>query len=166
MRYGVIKVPPSVITCPAPVCPACQYGKAHRRIHTSDVGKIDGKHHRPGDGVSADQLKAGHPGIIPTNKGSPTTSAYHYCNFWVDYYSHFMYVTMHTKKDAKEMLQSKQEFEAFCAKYNVNVKQSEPTTAFTLPNPSGLHAIYTARNLPYVPSAAIGKMALPNEPLG
>jgi hypothetical protein len=122
MRQGHIKVDPAVINCPDPICAACQYGKARRRSHSSDTGRIDKDASAPGDGISADQLEAGTPGIVPTNKGSPTSATYKYCNFWVDHYSRFIYITMHQKKDAKEMLASKLEFEAFCSRYNVRVK--------------------------------------------
>jgi hypothetical protein len=122
MRNGSIRVSPAVINSPNPVCPACQYGKGHRRPHTSDDGKIGLNHTHSGHGVSADQLEAGCPGIVPTNKGSPTTSKYRYCNFWIDHFSRYIYVTMHQTKDAKEMLQSKREFELFSARYNVRIK--------------------------------------------
>jgi hypothetical protein len=87
MRQGLIKADPATINCPNPVCAACHYGKARRCPHSSATGVIDKHHLAPGDGVSTDQLEARHPGIVPTNKGSPTSATYKYCNFWVDHFS-------------------------------------------------------------------------------
>jgi len=122
MRSGHLKVPPEVISAPPPVCPACAYGKAKRRPHMTCTSPIDGPHTKPGDGVSADQLEAGCPGIIPTSKGSPISTRYHYCNVWVDHHSRYIFLTMHQRKDAKEMLQSKLAFEAFSKKHGVQVR--------------------------------------------
>ena len=109
MRSGAIKVPPSVINAPTPLCLACQLGKARRRAHTGEHRPIDKHHTKPGDGISADQMEAGYPGLLPTTKGSPTKARYHYCNFWIDHHSRLVYVTMHQKKDLSSLLQSKQE---------------------------------------------------------
>jgi hypothetical protein len=122
MRSGAIQVPKDVIVAPNPVCAACHYGKAHRRTHHSSTGTIGKEHDFPGAGVSADQLEAGCPGLLPTTKGSPTTQRYKYCNVWVDHYSRFVYVTMHSTKEAKEMLSSKLEYESFCRKHGVTIK--------------------------------------------
>jgi hypothetical protein len=100
MRNGRLKVPQEVISAPAPVCPACAYGKAKRRPHTTCTSPIAGNHTKPGDGVSADQLEAGCPGLIPTSKGSPISTRYHYCNVWVDHHSRLIFLTMHQRKDS------------------------------------------------------------------
>jgi hypothetical protein len=122
MRSGAIKVPPSVINAPTPLCLACQLGKARRRAHTGVHRPIDKHHTKPGDGISADQMEAGYPGLLPTTKGSPTKARYHYCNFWIDHHSRLVYVTMHQKKDLSSLLQSKQEFEQFCSRHGVHIK--------------------------------------------
>jgi hypothetical protein len=122
MRAGMLPVPKEVVNAPNPVCAACNYGKAQRRTHRSSTGVIGAAHQSPGAGVSADQLEAGCPGLLPTTKGSPTKQRYHYCNVWVDHYSRLVYVTMHTTKEAKEMLASKLEFEAFCQRHGVTIK--------------------------------------------
>jgi len=122
MRAGLIPVSQGVINAPSPVCAVCQYGKAQRRTHLSSTGVIGATHDHPGAGVSADQLEAGCPGLLPTTKGSPTSQRYYYCNVWVDHYSRLVYVTMHSTKEAKEMLASKLEYEAFCRRHGVTVK--------------------------------------------
>jgi hypothetical protein len=122
MRSGLLPVPKGVVNAPNPVCAACNYGKSHHRSHHISTGVIGADHLSPGAGVSADQLEAGCPGLVPTTKGSPTTQRYRYCNVWVDHFSRLVYVTMHASKDAKEMLNSKLEFEAFCKRHGVSVK--------------------------------------------
>jgi hypothetical protein len=87
MRAGLIPVSKAIINAPSPICAVCQYGKAQRRTRLSSTGVIGATHDRPGAGVSADQLEAGCPGILPTTKGSPSSQRYQYCNVWVDHYS-------------------------------------------------------------------------------
>jgi hypothetical protein len=123
MRQGLLKVSPEVISSPPPVCQACSYGKATRRSHTNCTSPIDGAHLKPGDGVSADQLEAGCPGIIPTSKGSPISAHYQFCNVWIDHHSRLIFLTMHQRKDAREMLQSKQAFEAFSKRHGVTIRR-------------------------------------------
>jgi hypothetical protein len=122
MRDGTITAPPAVINCPHPVCTACLFGKAKRRPHKHHTGSITQHCTRPGDGISADQLEAGTPGIVATTKGLPTSMTYKYCNFWLDHHSKFIFVTMHPTKEGKEMLRSKQVFEAFCRQHEVNIR--------------------------------------------
>jgi hypothetical protein len=121
MRVGIISAPPSVINCPHPICATCLYDKSKRHSHKADTGNIAQSHTNPGAGVSADQFEAGCPGIIPTNKGSLMKLKYGYCNFWVDHGTKFIYVTMHPTKEAKEMLISKAEFEAFSSLHGVSI---------------------------------------------
>jgi hypothetical protein len=82
---GLLPVDPSVASCPHPICASCQAGKAHRKSYSQADGSITKGCLKPGDGVSADQLDAGHAGRIPTTKGLPTTKRYRYCNIWVDH---------------------------------------------------------------------------------
>ena len=119
---GTIDCPKSVAKAPDPICPICQFGKAKRQSHTKHTGSITSKDTAPGHGVSADQMEATIPGLLPTNKGAPTNRRYLYCNFWVDHYSDFTFVTMHETKQAAELLKSKQEFETFAARYNIQIK--------------------------------------------
>ena len=122
MRAGTIQVPPEVINCPNPTCAACLFGRAKRRPHTQQTNPIAANHTAPGDGISADQFEAGSPGIVPTSKGLPTKMTYKFCNFWVDNYSKLIFVTMHQSKDARELLQSKRDFEVFCRQHGVTIK--------------------------------------------
>ena len=54
-----------------PKCPDCQFGDSNRRP-AQNRGKIDEADNAPGDCVSADQLEAGTPGLIPSIRGRKT----------------------------------------------------------------------------------------------
>ena len=119
---GTIDCPKSVAKAPDPLCPICQFGKARRQSHKKHTGSITAHAKAAGDGVSADQMEATTPGLLPTTKGTPTKKRYLFCNFWVDHYSDFIYVTMHETKHAAELIKSKSEFEAFAARHNIRIK--------------------------------------------
>jgi len=121
---GTIDIPnaKAIARAPDPLCPICQFGKARRQSHKQHTRSITAHATKPGDGVSADQMEAAVPGLLPTNKGSPTKRRYLYANFWVDHYSSFVYVTMHETKHAAELVKSKGEFESFAARYNIKIK--------------------------------------------
>jgi hypothetical protein len=122
IRSGLLPCNPSLATEPDPICATCQFGKAHKRSHKSDTGKIAKNVKAPGDGVSSDGMEAGCPERVMTTHGLPTTKKFHYCSFWVDHYSQFIYVTMHETKRAEELVRSKHEFEDFASRYNVKIK--------------------------------------------
>jgi len=121
IRDGTLRCDKRLTNEPDPVCPSCQFGKAHRRSHKSDTGHITDGHTAPGMGVSSDGLEAGCPGRVMTTGGSPTNKRYKYCSFWIDHYSKFVYVTMHETKHAAELVRSKLEFETFARRYNVKI---------------------------------------------
>ena len=94
---GTIDVPKSIAKEPDPVCAICQLAKARRQSHKGHRGSITANDVKPGDGVSADQMEATVPGLLPTTKGAPTNRRYLYCNFWVDHFSDFIFVTIRDK---------------------------------------------------------------------
>jgi hypothetical protein len=122
IRQGLLPCDRSLASTPDHVCASCQFGKAHRRTHTSDTGHIAQHHSAPGDGVSSDGMEARVPGRVMTTGGSPSTKKVKYCTFWVDHYSQFVYVTLHDSKKAEELLRSKHEFEDFAARHGVSIK--------------------------------------------
>lgn len=159
MRQGKIKVPSEVINAHDPICSACQFGKAKRQSHTKCTSPIHGSHTKPDNGVSADQLEAGCPGIIPTNKGAPSSTRYHYCNIWIDHYKRFIYLTMHQRKDAKEMLHSKEQFQAFCHKHGVNIRHIHADNGVYASQVFRHPVIAMPNSGPYAVWVAIGKTA-------
>ena len=113
---------PDLADEPDPDCAICRFGKAHKKVHKSDSGHIDATHSAPGEGISADQMKAGYPGRILSTKGLPSQWRYHYVNFWVDHYSRFVYVKMYETKEATELVKSKQEFQDYAARFGIRLK--------------------------------------------
>jgi hypothetical protein len=121
IRQGVLSVDKSVANAPDPICAACQYSKANQKPHCNDTGSITLHHTAPGQGVSVDLLEAGIPGKLPTTRGLPSPKRCKFVTLWVDHYSRYLYPSFHATKNMSETLQSKQEFEAFAAKFGINV---------------------------------------------
>jgi hypothetical protein len=117
----VLSVDKSVANAPDPICAACQYSKASQKPHCNDTGSITLHHTAPGQGVSVDLLEAGIPGKLPTTRGLSSPKQHKFVTLWVDHYSRYLYPSFHATKNMSETLQSKQEFEAFAAKYGINV---------------------------------------------
>lgn len=110
------------MSAPDPICLACQYGKAHKKPHTTDTSSIMEKHLAPGAGVSVDLLEAGYSGRLPTTRSLLSSKRYKYCNIWVDNFFKYIYPTFHETKDVSEMIKSKQEFQTFASHFNVRLK--------------------------------------------
>jgi hypothetical protein len=53
IRNGLLNVNPTIASAPDPICSACQFGKAHRKSHKSDIGSITAEHTYTGAGVSS-----------------------------------------------------------------------------------------------------------------
>jgi hypothetical protein len=85
--FGASHVP--ISTCDIPLCRACLHGKQQRNPVTprTVTGPLDMSHLTPGDCVSGDQLESTSPGLVPTYRGTPTTSKYHASSFaYADHY--------------------------------------------------------------------------------
>jgi hypothetical protein len=77
-----------ISSCNPPLCKACIHGKQHHcPISSATTGPLDSTHLQPGDCVSCDQLESTMPGLIPTYKGTPTTSLHHAGTLFVDHAS-------------------------------------------------------------------------------
>ena len=69
---GKENLPQDISKCPIPKCLDCEFFKA-KALPISKQGKLGKTAKTPGDFVSADQLIAGTPGIIPFHSGRPST---------------------------------------------------------------------------------------------
>jgi hypothetical protein len=115
-------VNPSLANIDDPQCISCNFGKARRRSHNSNIGHISAHHKCPGAGVSSDGMEASTPGRPFTTKGQPSNIRFKYASFWIDHASSLVYVTFHQTKAVSELLSSKAEFEQWAARYNVSIK--------------------------------------------
>jgi hypothetical protein len=115
-------VDPSLSSVDDPKCITCNFGKARHRSHNSNVGHISAMHQKPGDGVSSDGMEASTPGCTFTTKGLPSTARFRYASFWIDHATTLVYVTFHTSKAVQELINSKNEFQSWAARYNIDIK--------------------------------------------
>ena len=111
---------------PPPMCASCQFGKATKRpwrakATASKVANLK-PINKPGDCVSVDQTESPQPGLIGQLKGRMTNKRYKVATIFVDHFSRFNYIYLQTSTSAKETVEAKQSFEAFCRSINVNVK--------------------------------------------
>jgi hypothetical protein len=103
-------VHPSLASVDDLQCITCNFGKARRKSHNSNIGHISAAHSHPGDGVSSDGMEASTPGRPFTTKGQPSNTRFKYASFWITHASSLLYVTFHPTKAASELLKSKAEF--------------------------------------------------------
>jgi hypothetical protein len=106
-----------------PVCPACQYGKGHRRS-VADNGHITAGDLVPGDCVSVDQfVSPTAPGRLFTSAGKePISRKYNCATIFVDHASKFTHVEFQTTASAEVTVQAKETFERIAATHNVRVR--------------------------------------------
>jgi hypothetical protein len=106
-------------SCGPPLCKACLYGKQHKcPIISSDLRPIDSSDLCPGNCISANQLESTHPGLVPTYKGSPSTSSFHAGTLFIDHANHFLHFTPHLSTGAMEAINAKNSFELLASTYN------------------------------------------------
>jgi len=115
-------IPASLANIPDPQCITCNFGKARRKSHNTNIGHISADHTQPGAGVSSDGMEAATPGRPFTTKGQPSNLRFRYASFWIDHMSSLVYVTFHPSKAVSELLRSKQEFKEWASRYNVSIK--------------------------------------------
>ena len=87
-------LPKNILKANIPICPACQYGKMHRRPwRTKGIQpKASRVVTKPGQIVSVDQLESPMPGFIAQLKGILTKQCYKYAAVFVDQYSRLSYI--------------------------------------------------------------------------
>jgi hypothetical protein len=86
--------------------------KQHRRsVSSATTGLLDASHLQPWDCISCDQSDSTSPGLIPTFKGTPSTSSYHAGTLFVEHARRYLFFTPHLSTDAVGAVQAKQSFE-------------------------------------------------------
>jgi hypothetical protein len=83
---------------------------------------LDISHLTPGGCVSGDQVESTSPGLVPTYRGTPTTSKYHAGTLFADHTSHFLYFTPHLSTGAEKAIAAKHRFELLASSYNRCIK--------------------------------------------
>ena len=119
---GLHGIPKEVGTksCSAPICLACQYGKAKKRPKSS--GTVGRQAATPGAFVSVDTMHAGTPGIIPFATGRPSRRRYNYTTLWVDMVTKYIHATHLEAENTQTVIQSKLAFERFAKRFNRTIK--------------------------------------------
>lgn len=95
-------------TCDPPLCKACLHGKQHKwPLFQFHFQPLDSSNLSPGDCVSGDQLKSTHhPGMVPTYKGTPSSSTYHTGMLFVGHVSCLLHFTPHVSTGATKALKT------------------------------------------------------------
>ena len=116
-KFSKMKLPP---------CPACIFGKQHKRPWRSKGMQKhirNEKHIRAGDGTSVDQLESRHPGLVPQTKGfHRTTERYVGATIFVDHATNFTHVHMIKNFQGDEALEAKNGYESRLAEYGARVR--------------------------------------------
>jgi hypothetical protein len=115
---GLAKIDP-------PLCVACIHGKATKKpwrtkANPSRTPRIVTS---PGECVSVDQMESSTAGLIGQLKGAIlTTLRYKYATVFVDLYSDYTYVYLHTRITSEETVKAKKAFEAHAESFGVKIK--------------------------------------------
>ena len=122
---------PSVSSCPAPLCSACQMAKQSRRnpgvkletpIPEKEMSLRRGKL-EPGDMVSIDQYASALPGRLPHTKGKePKRDKYNGGTLFVDHATSHIFLRHQVSLKTGETLRAKHAFERFAAEHGVTIK--------------------------------------------
>ena len=116
-------LPKKILKACIPICPACQYGKMHRKPWRTK-GKPSNSSRmatEPGQIVSVDQLESPTPGFIAQLKGTLTKQRYRYDTVFVDEYSRLSYVQLQRTIMSDETVQAKIAFERYMQERGVQI---------------------------------------------
>ena len=111
-------LPKKILKANVHICPACQYGKMHRKPWRTK-GKPSNPSRvatEPGQIMSVDQLESPTPGFIAQLKGTLTKQRYKYATVFVDQYSRLSYVHLQRTIMSDETVQAKIAFERYSKK--------------------------------------------------
>jgi hypothetical protein len=108
-----------------PVCVACINGKSTRKPWRTKGSRNDSrKATYPGECVAIDQLESSTAGFIGKMRGAILTNQrYRYTTVFVDLFSDYTYIYMHTAITADETLKAKKAFELHANSFRIKVKQ-------------------------------------------
>ena len=116
-------LPKKILKANIPICPACQYGKMHRK-----PWRTKGNHPKasrvatePGQIVSVDQLESRMPGFIAQLKGTLTKQRYKYATVFVDQYSQLSYAYLQWMITSNETVQPKIAFKRYSQERGVHI---------------------------------------------
>ena len=114
-------LPKKILKANVPICPACQYGKMHRKPWRAkgNPSKPSRVAKEPGQIVSVDQLES--PGFIAQLKGTLTKQCYKYATVFVDQYSRLSYVHLQRTIMSDETVQAKIAFERYSQERGVHI---------------------------------------------
>ena len=118
-------IPKYLADVETPMCSACLYAKATRkkwRQKKRKKWKANKPRQKAGELVSVNQLVSPTPGLVAQITGILTTKRYKYATVYVDHFSGLSYVYLQKTASAKETIESKKAFEAYCNQLGVTVK--------------------------------------------
>jgi hypothetical protein len=96
------------------------HGKQHKcPLPPTSFQPLDSLYLEPGDCISGDQLESIHPGLIPTYKGSPSTSFYNTGILFVEHES--LFFSPHICARAKKTMLGKHKYEFLASGFNCNI---------------------------------------------
>ena len=116
-------LPKKILKANVPICPACQYGKMHRKPWRTK-GKPSNPSRvatEPGQIVSVDQLESPTPGFIAQLKGTLTKQRYKYATVFVDQYSRLSYVHLQRTMMSDKTVQAKIAFKRYSQERGVHI---------------------------------------------
>jgi hypothetical protein len=109
--------------CLSPVCAACQYGKATRRMwRTKRTNREIKQAKSPGECVSVDQVESRAVGFVAQLKGRFNLGRYKVATIFVDHYSRLGYVHLQKESLSLETLKAKHAWELYARERGVIVK--------------------------------------------
>jgi hypothetical protein len=119
-------IPKSLAKLDPPMCVACIHGKATKKpwrtkanpAKTPKIVTI------PGECVAVDQMESSTAGLIGQLRGAMLTKLRYKCaTVFVDMFSDYTYVYLHTKITSEETVKAKKAFEAHAESFGVKIKQ-------------------------------------------
>jgi hypothetical protein len=119
-------IPKKLAKVAPPICVACIHGKATKKpwrtkASPSKTPKVAMK---PGECVAVDQMESSTAGFVGQLKGAIlTTLRYKYATVFVDLFSDYTYVYLHTKITSEETVKAKKAFESHAESFGLTIKQ-------------------------------------------